>query len=211
VTTCTNGLICYAPTGECKADDCTTFPERCTAEQVCVVKDGLGTCVSNPCEGVTCPEDQYCLGGTCVQSCADVTCPDGQRCRQGVCETDPCGHPCPFGQACNDNTGQCIEDPCKVRNCPQGQWCNPNDGQCEDDPCATNEIVCPNEGEVCRGGTCFDEDDLRPDAAGATHVTVGGGGGCSTTGGGSGFVLGLALLLMRRRRRAAGSGRGGAL
>ncbi len=211
VTTCTNGLICYEPTGECRADDCTTFPERCTEDQVCVVKDGLGTCVSNPCEGVTCPEDQYCLGGTCVQSCADVTCPDGQRCRQGVCETDPCGHPCPFGQACNDNTGQCIEDPCKVRNCPQGQWCNPNDGQCEDDPCVTNAIECPHENEVCRGGTCLDEDDLRPDAAGATHVTVGGGGGCSTTGSGSGFVLALALLLMRRRRRVRGADQGGAL
>ena len=142
-----------------------------------------------------------------VPSCADVTCPQGQRCRLGMCETDPCGHPCPFGQACNDTTGECIEDPCKFRQCPQGQWCNPNDGQCEDDPCVANEIECPNDGEVCRGGTCIDPDDLRPDAAGEAHVTVGGGGGCNTTGGSSDFgplaglfaaMIGLAA---KRRRR----------
>jgi uncharacterized protein (TIGR03382 family) len=198
VTTCQNAFVCYQPTGDCRPDTCDTFPERCTGEQVCV----NGECKSNPCAGVDCPSDQYCIGGTCVGSCADIECPTGQRCRQGVCETDPCGHPCPFGQACNDVTGECIEDPCKFRNCPQGQWCNPNDGQCEDDPCVANEIDCPNDGEICRGGTCLDPDDLRPDAAGAAHVTVGGGGGCSTSGGTSTTVVlvGLALLLTRRRR-----------
>ena len=210
---CGANQVCIPATGECKADDCTTFPERCAENQVCIVgTNGLGQCVSNPCQGVMCPADQYCLGGACVPSCADVTCPAGQRCRLGMCETDPCGDPCPFGYACNDVTGECIEDPCKVRDCPQGQWCNPNDGQCEDDPCVANEIVCPNEGEVCRGGTCVDPDDFRPDAAGAAHVTVGGGGGCSTTDGSGGlFVIGLALLLARRRRRAGAScSRGGA-
>jgi uncharacterized protein (TIGR03382 family) len=126
-----------------------------------------------------------------------------------MCETDPCGHPCPFGQACNEATGMCIEDPCKFRNCPQGQWCNPGDGQCEDDPCVANNITCPGEGEVCRGGTCVDPDDLRPDAAGAAHVTVGGGGGCSTTGSGTGLLVGLALLATRRRRRVRAAQGGG--
>ncbi|HEX5064135.1 MAG TPA: MopE-related protein [Kofleriaceae bacterium] len=203
--TCNSPLICYQPTGECRPDDCTTFPERCTGTQVCV----NGQCISNPCDGVTCPGDKYCLGGTCVSSCADVMCPAGQRCRQGMCETDPCGKQCPFGQQCNDATGECIEDPCKFRNCPQGQWCNPNDGQCEDDPCVANAIECPHEGEVCRGGSCYDPDDLRPDAAGEAHVTVGGGGGCSTTSGGSSLLLGLALLLVRRRRRVPGARQGG--
>jgi hypothetical protein len=195
--TCSSPLICYQPTGECRPDDCTTFPERCTGNQVCV----NGVCESNPCDGVQCPGDKYCLGGTCVGSCADIDCPQGQRCRQGACETDPCGHPCPFGFACNDTTGQCIEDPCKFRNCPQGQWCNPNDGQCEDDPCVENQIMCPNEGEICRGGTCLDPDDLLPDAANEAHVTVGGGGGCSSTGRSSGLLLAVAVLLMRRRRK----------
>ena len=159
---------------------------------------------SNPCSGVTCDSGKYCLGGTCVSSCADVTCASGQRCKQGVCEPDPCGKQCPFGQVCNDDTGQCINDPCKVTQCPTGQWCNPNnDGQCEDDPCVTSNVQCPSPGEVCRGGTCYDPDDLRPDAAGEAHVTVGGGGGCNTSGGGAGLVLALGLLFIRRRRTAS--------
>ena len=210
--TCNAPFICYGPAGECRTDDCQTFPDRCAADESCIVgNDGLGDCVKNPCQGVNCPADKYCIGGTCVGSCADVECPQGQRCRQGVCETDPCGNPCPFGYACNDNTGMCIEDPCKVKTCPQGQWCNPNDGQCEDDPCVLNNITCPNADEVCRGGTCLDPDDLRPDAAGEAHVTVGGGGGCSTSGDGSWVLVGLALLLGRRfsGRKRVSAARGG--
>jgi hypothetical protein len=195
-TQCAAGFVCVGALGECRPNNCTTFPDMCTATQSCV----NGSCVSNPCSGVTCDSGKYCLGGTCVPSCSDVTCATGQRCRQGVCEPDPCSEHCPFGEVCNDSSGQCIEDPCKVRNCPSGQWCNPNDGQCEDDPCVTSDITCPNAGEVCRGGTCVDPDTLRPDAAGESHVTVGGGGGCSTTGGGSGLLLALGLLLVRRRR-----------
>ena len=196
---CAQGFVCVGSLGECRPNNCTTFPDMCTGTQSCV----NGTCVSNPCAGVTCDTGKYCLGGTCVPSCADVTCATGQRCRQGTCEPDPCNEHCPFGEVCNDASGQCTEDPCKVRNCPSGQWCNPNDGQCEDDPCVTSNIKCPNDGEVCRGGTCVDPDTLRPDAAGESHVTVGGGGGCSTTGGGSGLLLALGLLLAGRRRRTA--------
>jgi uncharacterized protein (TIGR03382 family) len=202
VTRCTNNLVCVPQTGECKPNDCTTFPAMCTAQQTCVVdpSSGLGSCVTNLCSGVTCPADQYCEGGNCVSSCADVTCPSGQRCRLGVCETDPCGHPCPFGQACNDSEGMCQEDPCKFRNCPQGDWCNPNDGQCEADPCAGT--MCPSPDQVCKGGTCYNPDQFLPDAGIDQHVTVG-GGGCSTSGGdASGAVFfGLALLVVRRRRR----------
>jgi hypothetical protein len=193
---CPSGFVCLGSAGECRPNNCTTFPDMCTESQSCV----NGTCVSNPCTGVTCETGKYCIGGECVPSCSDVTCATGQRCRQGTCEPDPCAEHCPYGEVCNDSSGQCIEDPCKVRNCPSGQWCNPNDGQCEDDPCVTSDISCPNAGEVCRGGTCIDEDDLRPDAAGESHVTVGGGGGCNTTGGGSGLLLALGLLLVRRRR-----------
>jgi hypothetical protein len=209
--TCPTNFVCVGSTGECAPDDCRTFPTRCTSGQSCIVNQstGFAECVSNPCAGVTCPADKYCLGGTCVGSCADITCPSGQRCRQGMCETDPCGHPCPFGFACNDTTGMCIMDPCKDRNCPQGQWCNPNDGQCEDDPCVVNSITCPNEGELCRGGTCINPDDLRPDAAGEAHVTVGGGGGCSTGGGSTGLLVGLALLFTRRRKRVLVARAGG--
>ncbi len=197
VTDC-GSLICIPETGECKPDDCTTFPDRCSADQNCI----NGQCVTNPCKDVTCPTDQYCASGNCVDSCADVDCPTGQRCRLGVCETDPCGHPCPFGQACNDNSGECVPNSCDSIDCPQGQWCNPNNngGTCEDDPCVGT--ACPTPDQVCMGGSCFDPTDFLPDAGPPDKITTGGGGGCNTTGGGSGsIVLGLGLVLVLRRRR----------
>jgi uncharacterized protein (TIGR03382 family) len=100
-------------------------------------------------------------------------------------------------------------NPCTDRQCGAGQWCNPNNGQCEEDPCVSSTITCPNEGEVCKGGTCLDPDTLQVDAANEAHVTVGGGGGCSTTGGTSGLLVGLALLLARRRRHASAKRDGG--
>ena len=39
---------CFPPTGECLPDDCSTYPDRCTADQNCI----NGLCVSNPCTGV---------------------------------------------------------------------------------------------------------------------------------------------------------------
>ncbi len=198
VITCPSPLICYKPTGECRPDDCTTFPERCADNESCI----NGTCVGNPCNGVTCPAGEYCNAGQCYGSCAAVDCPDGQRCRLGQCEEDPCEQACPFGQACDDASGQCVNDQCGFVVCPQGQWCNPNNGgQCEDDPCAIFDITCA-EGEVCKGGTCFDKNDFLPDAGIEQHVTTGGGGGCSTSGGESSLLLGLGLVwLLGRRRR----------
>ncbi len=203
VTTCPSPLICVDATGDCKPNDCTTFPNMCTASQTCVVDPNTGTasCVSNPCSGVTCPSGQYCEGGNCVMSCADVTCPNGQRCRLGVCETDPCGHPCPFGQVCDDASQMCHPDPCQFRQCPQGDWCNPNDGQCEADPCIGT--ACPSPDQICKGGTCYNPDQFLPDAGASAHVTVG-GGGCNTTGGDATWLFGLALLLGRVRRRRQG-------
>jgi hypothetical protein len=204
VMQCPSGEVCVGSTGVCAPNDCTTFPQMCAANQNCVVdSNGMGQCVTNLCQGVTCPADQYCEQGNCVSSCADVTCPSGQRCRLGQCETDPCGMPCPSGQVCNDPTGTCHDDPCQFRQCAQGQWCNPNDGQCESDPCIGT--MCPSPDQICRGGTCYNPDQFLPDAGVDTHVTVGGGGGCSTTGtSDSGLLLGLALLLVRRRRGGGG-------
>jgi len=204
VTTCPSGLRCYGPTGQCDPDDCTApFPDRkCAANQSCVVDQntGVGTCVTNPCFGVTCPSDQYCEAGACIDSCAGKNCPSGQRCRLGACEPDPCGHPCPSGKVCNDATGACIDDPCQFRNCPQGQWCNSNDGMCEPDPCVGTMCPADPPGQICKGGTCYNPSDLNGDAGTGTHVTVG-GGGCSTgDSGGGGLLLILGVLLVRRRR-----------
>ena len=198
------GTICYLPTGECKPDDCTTFPGKCAANQNCI----NGTCVTNLCQGVNCPTDQYCVGGNCFGSCADVDCPTGKRCRMGTCEDDPCHHPCPSGQVCHDDTGECVANPCQFVTCPQGQFCDANDnGMCKDDPCVGT--TCPNPSDVCKGGTCYDPASFLPDAGVETHVTTGGGGGCDAGGGGAGgsIALGLALvgLVSRRRRRDGGA------
>ncbi|MBA3455944.1 MAG: hypothetical protein H0T42_22795 [Deltaproteobacteria bacterium] len=202
VHNCNSPNICFLPTGECKPDNCTTFPAYCTANQNCI----NGTCVSNPCQGVTCAAGQNCVGGQCFGSCAGVDCPDGQRCRLGVCETNPCNPACPAGQVCQDGDGSCIPNPCGFVVCPQGQYCNANNGgMCEDDPCDIFSIVCAT-GEVCVGGTCFDENDFKPDAGGETHVTTGGGGGCSTNGdAGGSLLLGLGLVMLLRRRRVGGA------
>jgi uncharacterized protein (TIGR03382 family) len=198
------GLICYKPTGECRPDNCTTFPEYCGATENCI----NGNCVGNPCNGVACGVGEYCNGGQCYGSCANVDCPDGQRCRLGTCEANPCENGCPFGQACDDDSGMCVPDQCNIVTCPQGQWCNPskNGGTCEDDPCQIFDISCA-EGEVCKGGTCYDRNDFLPDAGVEQHVTTGGGGGCSTTGETSSVLVGLGLVwLLRRRRRDATAG-----
>lgn len=204
VADCPATFVCIPETGECKPDDCTTFPDRCSANQNCIA----GECVTNLCKDVTCPTDQYCAGGNCVLSCADVDCPSGQRCRLGVCEADPCGSPCPFGMACNDNSGQCVPDGCGLITCPQGQYCNSNNngGTCEVDLCVGT--ACPSPDQICKGGTCFDPADIGPDGGTETRVTAGGGGGCSTGGDAGLLLLGLALLFVRKRGAAAGrSGR----
>jgi len=198
---CSPGQICYLPEGQCRPDNCLTFPERCEDDENCIA----GTCVENTCLGVTCPDGQYCIDGQCVNSCAGVDCPAGQRCRLGVCEDIPCDPPCPTGEFCQDD-GRCLSDPCRFVVCPEGRWCNPhNNGMCEDDPCAIYEIQCA-EGESCRGGTCDDWKVTLPDAGVEEHVTTGGGGGCSTGGDASGsLALGLGILLLVRRRRAGGA------
>jgi hypothetical protein len=200
VITCSAPLVCYGPTGECRTDDCTTFPERCGASEICLA----GTCVGNPCTGVVCPSGQYCVGGQCFGSCADVECPDGKRCRLGICEADPCGAPCPFGKACNDSTGECERDMCQFVQCRQGEECDPHQGgKCVVSACAGT--ACPVPGEICKLGTCYNPADFQPDAGTSQYVTTGGGGGCGAGGGAGGLplvglALGLGLALSRRRR-----------
>ena len=203
VITCPSSEVCVA--GMCKPNDCTTFPQMCTAGQDCVVdQNGMGQCVTDPCASVSCPGGQYCEAGQCYATCAGVNCPSGQRCQLGTCQPDPCGHPCPSGEVCNENLQECVPDPCSTHTCPQGQACDPQDGQCVPDPCLG--VTCPGSGQVCMQGTCYDQSQFTPD--GGAHVTVG-GGGCSTTGGGegggAGLLVGLALLVTTRRRRAGGA------
>ncbi len=200
--TCSGTTVCRPETGECVANDCSAFPERCTAMQNCVA----GVCVDNPCQGVTCEAGQYCSSGTCIESCATVDCPDGQRCRLGMCEADPCGAPCPFGQACNEAAGVCVTDACGPVVCQVGEACVPSTGECIPDPCVGT--MCPGEGQVCVLGTCYDPGMFQPDAGTPQIVTTGGGGGsgCNTSSGnaGSGSLLALALVGLLRRRKRGG-------
>ncbi len=196
--------ICFLPTGECRPDDCSTFPDRCTADQNCI----NGACVLDLCKDVVCGTGENCVAGTCAGSCASVDCPAGQRCRLGVCQPEPCDPPCAFGQACQDDTMTCVSDPCSNVQCPSGQWCNPNNrGACEDDPCVIYDVNCA-DGEVCKGGTCFDVQMFLPDAGVDVFVTTGGGGGCNAGhggGAGGGALLALGLVLLGRRRRVGGA------
>jgi uncharacterized protein (TIGR03382 family) len=94
-----------------------------------------------------------------------------------------------------------VNDQCSFVVCPQGQYCNANHGGvCEEDPCKIFGITCA-EGEVCRGGTCFDKNDFLPDGGMEQHVTTGGGGGCSTSDSSGSLLLGVGLLWLLRRRR----------
>ncbi|MBP9203634.1 MAG: hypothetical protein KBG28_06715 [Kofleriaceae bacterium] len=204
--TCSGNTVCVPATGTCEPNDCRTFPDMCADGEQCAG----GTCVANPCFGVTCAAPQYCSGGTCVASCGDVDCPSGQRCELGACVADPCGGACRPGFVCNDGTGECVADPCDNRTCPPGQACNPDNGECELDRCLG--ITCPNPGEVCEQGTCYDPVAFVPDAGGPPElVTTGGGGGCASSGGHGGGLLGLGLVMLGvlargRRRRHLGGG-----
>jgi Notch-like protein len=205
--TCGAGEVCVGSLGACRPDNCLTFPDRCTATQQCVA----GTCVDDPCAGVTCGGNQYCQGGQCVGSCTGVSCGAGERCDRGMCEPDPCGGPCQSGQVCNETSHTCVNDPCLGRNCPAGEACDPQSGICERDPCLG--VMCPGANEICAQGTCFTP--APPIDAGPVdedRVTTGGGGGCAAGGGAGstgGALLGLALALGLRRRRAARAAGGG--
>ena len=206
--TCGVGEVCVGPLGECRVDNCTTFPQYCNAQQQCVA----GTCVTNLCAGVTCGAGEYCQAGDCVGSCTGVTCGPGQVCELGACVTDPCNGPCPVNFVCNQQSGTCVNDPCIGQPCPTGEACNPQNGTCEQDPCLG--VTCPNATDVCVRGTCATPPppiDAGPDDE--EHVTAGGGGGCATSSAnhhpeGGLALLGLALAVALRRRRGARAGGG---
>ncbi|HVK71903.1 MAG TPA: MopE-related protein [Kofleriaceae bacterium] len=184
---CPATFVCVGPLGECRPDNCITFPDRCTAEQQCVA----GTCVSDPCFGVTCGAGEYCTGGTCVRSCTGVVCGSGQMCQLGECVPDRCNGRCGTGQVCDQDNGGCVIDPCLDHSaCPQGEACNPQTGDCERDACLG--VTCPGPGEICKLGTC-----AVPQAPAKDLITTGGGGCLSAGGGGSGAGAGaLALLVL---------------
>ena len=199
---CTPPFICRGSDGVCVPDSCSFFPDRCTAEEVCIDDD----CVSNPCATVTCGAD-VCADGTCVPSCAGVDCPEGERCTRGNCAVNPCADVyCPEGRACHPDTGACVEDFCDIVVCRAGQTCDPVTGDCVQDPCAL--VDCP-EAQVCSQGDCFFPSDLQPPVP-PEFVSAAGGGGfeCAVSpgarggnGGGAWWLLAIAGVAVAMRRR----------
>ena len=200
--------VCRPADGMCVEDNCNGFPERCTATQFCV----NGTCVDDPCAGVSCTSPEYCLGGHCVLSCADVTCGMNQMCVMGVCQDSLCaGVFCPMFQVCNPQSGMCQQSHCLGTTCPPGQACDPLTGNCAEDACLG--VHCPSTTQICHNGTCYDPDQiLPPDTTQHTYVSAA-GSGCTCQAGARGrggrapvaallLLVGVAALLVRRRRRA---------
>ena len=190
LVTCPEGFVCRGSDGTCQTDDCHAFPDKCEEDEMCVA----GECVTNPCFGVTCPDEgDYCLDGECVGSCAGVTCPDGEECVLGDCQPLPCGGSCEDDQVCIDNT--CVDDPCDGVTCEQGQVCDPQTGDCITDPCLN--VTCPEADQVCVNGTCQDPINVEPDAGPPpdhTYVAPGGGGGCAVSEGSAGSSSALLIL-----------------
>jgi hypothetical protein len=182
--TCPNGLVCRDRDGACVRDTCEYLPKCDPVTELCVD----ATCQPNPCNGVTCPSDQFCRAGSCVKSCQGVACSETQQCSDGACVATGCAIACGDG-VCNPATAMCQNDRCAGVLCGAGKACDPVSGQCVADAC--QGVVCPGT-QVCKAGQCGS-------VPSGGLVTAGGGTGCSVGGDGSLGVL-LALLVLRRRK-----------
>ena len=147
---CPGGQVCIAaPDLDARAlcadlskDECYCLASLCLGQTcqtgwLCSERDGQ---CFDPCVGVTCPGDQRCLVGRCVD-CTVLPCPDGEVCSAGTCIENACAaKECPAGTYCSG--GVCYED-CDLLDCPEGTVCRT--GACVTDYCA---------GVVCELGLC---------------------------------------------------------
>ena len=130
-----------------------------------------GECVANdPCEGVTCDEDETCVDGECAATdpCEGVTCDEGETCVDGECvANEPCeGVTCDEGETCVD--GECVAvDLCEGVTCGTCEECV--DGQCVALPgtAATGEVFYMANGCAnCHGPNA--NDGFAPSLVGAS-------------------------------------------
>ena len=157
---CATGLTCVL--GSCVGS---CFEGACGANYTCDATRGV--CVETACVGVTCPVNQRCVGGACVDACGGITCPHGQECISGAC-IDPCAavtcdtdricrggicvlrcpcSPCPVGETCLAD-GTCLARGCDIVLCPEGEYCE--NSVCHD---ACEGVTCPR-GQTCLLGRC---------------------------------------------------------
>jgi len=120
----------------------------------------------DPCEDVSCDEDQECKEGKCFDvrpaECSPK-CKTGQTCVNGTCVA-PCGGKCPTGQVCNRVTNECVKDPCAGKTCPEGQRCSV--GVCKDIPKPTTCTPKCKATETCNTSTLKCEPKDAPPPAG---------------------------------------------
>ncbi len=138
---------------------------NCATGETCVKAPdrAAGECLdpnADPCEDVSCREDQVCMDGGCVDvppidPCDGVMCGANQTCMSGTCVNNPPGDPCQ-GVMCGANqtcmAGTCMDNP-------------------PVDPC--QGVVCMVEGEVCEEGECVNPNPPLP-----CTVTLTGPDGC---------------------------------
>lgn len=153
---CVDGSILreFSPVGVCGAGECTYT----SSERSCEFGCSAGSCVMDPCEGVSCamppsPTACYastgaCMGGECAyMPIDDVGCDDGDPCTvsdvcgSGSCAGTPLTCDTPPPSTCADSTTR--------RSFGTGMC---NAGACE---YAAMDVAC-EAGEICRLATCVD-------------------------------------------------------
>jgi hypothetical protein len=89
----------------------------------------------DPCEGVTCREDEVCDAGSCIQldPCDGITCGSGRSCVEGECVECMVDADCDDGLLCT--TDSCIDGECSAR-----------ERDCDDTNLATFDLCVPASG-----------------------------------------------------------------
>jgi hypothetical protein len=140
---------CKAGVSDCDAQGnpiCTAIVAPGSVTETCNGVDD--DCNGTIDDGATCPGDQICFHGACVDPCGagEFACSGGLVCDQGVCVEQACvGVSCPSGEVCHGGT---CTAPCDGVVCPAGQVCR-------DDACVApcSGVTC-GMGEVCVSGVC---------------------------------------------------------
>ncbi|MFU8802950.1 MAG: putative metal-binding motif-containing protein [Bradymonadaceae bacterium] len=155
-TTCipVDGCTTHADCGA--AEHCFGFDDDTTYNRCVLIADG-------PCDGINCPVDHVCHGGSCFPVCSETEeCDPDHVCYDGRCvpeEEDACYYvQCPVDYECYQ--GGCFPLPTCTDNleCEENHYCFP--WGCTPDPC--HDIDCPL-GFKCHMGTCFDECTVHAD------------------------------------------------
>lgn len=178
---------CYAEGSGPVACDCR---QDCPGGQICLRGEcaaPVGVC-GDTCE---CPLGSVCDGGACVAGtdpCDTVSCGENEECVDGDCVGTNCDPPCTDGQVCDAATATCVADT------PNGTLCNTctSSDECggEADACITiseTQTIC---GRSCGDSApCPDGYSCLPvDTRVGSQCIPGGGNcaGCLVTGCGDG-------------------------